>query len=704
MSFLHPGVLYALLLGSVPILIYYLMRFRSQRVGWGAEYILRRALERLRKKLYWDQILLLALRALAMLALAFAFARPVVRGAAERLYGAGVRRVVIFDATASMQAEENGQTRWKRSVEALHALVGLWGRGGEWSLLVFDDQPRWLFQRRPVESAAGCREAIETLRPGEGAGRIGDALAQALTLDDGRPLELYLFADDQAAAWREAAAAFDGRALGHIRFHWICPSLVQRRNLGVTAVELGHSRVLRGHPFAIHAEVANFSAEAVTGAEVAFLIDGAPVGSQRVSLQPWQRVWVRGEAVSETPGSHAVTVRLAADALAPDNRMSAGFEAADRLRVGVVADPARAGRFVSSLGFLKQAAGVLAGAEWGGGVLEVEALDPAAADPAPLAACDVVVLDGGSTLTDGLAVALDRYVRSGGALVAAADEAVDAAVWNTVLEGRGLLPARVGAVTREPLGGERFRRLGLPWYGGPATRGFETEEDRAGGRVRFYSWRFVEPLPGGEVRHVFDDQSPYHVEKRFERGTVQLLAAGLTGKDNALFVRESLYPYLVRLFSGAAARSQYPLAVRRGAPVRVFVGGGEPVTGAQVVEEAADAVATVQPVARDGGWVLAASEGTRASGLASMLVLRGGGHSRIWVGVQGDCADSDLTALDEGARADLAALTGWTESADAAQLVEAVRRGADGREWYPWVMAACLVFLMGELVVGLRFV
>ena len=702
MSFLHPGVLYALSLGAVPILIYYLMRFRSKRLGWGAEYILRRALERLRRRLYWDQILLLVLRALAILAMALAFARPVARDGAGQLSGVGARRVVVVDATASMRAEENGQTRWAGAMEALNALVGLWGRGGDWSLLALDGQPRWIFQRRPVESAAGCREAVESLRPGEGAGRIGDALAQALALDDGRPLELYLFADDQAAAWREAAAALDGRSWEHIRFHWVCPPLTRRRNLGVTAVETD-GLVLRGHPFAIHAEVANFSSVAATGVEVGFLVDGAVAGSQRVSLQPWQRVWVRGETVSKTSGPHSVTVRLGADALPLDNRMSAGFETVDRLRVGVLADPARQGRFASSLGFLKQAAGMLAEADWKDGVFEVAALDPSAADRAALAVCDVVVLDGGCTLSEGLAAALERYVSGGGALIAAADEAVDAEAWNTLLGGRGLLPARLGAVTSEALGGERFRRLGLPWYGGPGARGFETEEDRASGRVRFYSWRQVEPLPGCEVRHAFDDQSPYHVEKRFDRGTVQLLAAGLTGKDNALFVREALYPYLVRLFSGAAARSQYPLAVPRGRAVRVFVRGGEPVTGAQVIEEAGNAVTAVQPVARDGGWVLAASEGTRSSGLASMLVLRESGHSRIWVGVQGDCADSDLTPLEAGARAELAARTGWTETADAEQLVEAVRRGAGGREWYPWVMAACLAFLMGELLIGLRF-
>ena len=58
MNFFYPSFLWALSLGAIPIIIYYLMRFRSLKVDWGATYVLERALQRLRKKLYLEQLIL----------------------------------------------------------------------------------------------------------------------------------------------------------------------------------------------------------------------------------------------------------------------------------------------------------------------------------------------------------------------------------------------------------------------------------------------------------------------------------------------------------------------------------------------------------------------------------------------------------------------------------------------------------------------
>jgi len=52
------------------------------------------------------------------------------------------------------------------------------------------------------------------------------------------------------------------------RIFWIHPPLVDRRNLAVTGLEVGHERVLRGFSFPVYAEVRNFSAVAVRDAEL----------------------------------------------------------------------------------------------------------------------------------------------------------------------------------------------------------------------------------------------------------------------------------------------------------------------------------------------------------------------------------------------------------------------------------------------------
>ena len=68
-SFVNPHLLWALPLAAAPVIIYFLMRFRAVAVPWGADYVLKRALDRLRKKLFLDQILLMALRTLAAAAI-----------------------------------------------------------------------------------------------------------------------------------------------------------------------------------------------------------------------------------------------------------------------------------------------------------------------------------------------------------------------------------------------------------------------------------------------------------------------------------------------------------------------------------------------------------------------------------------------------------------------------------------------------------
>ncbi len=703
MTFLQPLFLSALILGALPILLYFLMRFRARPVPWGAEYLLLRALARRKKRVDWAQVLLLAFRTLAIMAVALAFARPLWRkgagGAAE-----GVHRLVILDATASMQAEENGRSRWNRAQESLQAMAPLWSRRGEWSLLLLDDEPRWIFRNRPLGSATEIRDTVASLSPGEGAARIADALTTALALEDGRPMELYLLADDQASAWEGTAEILESRPLNAAATYWLCPPLSGRRNLAVASFRLIPNRVLRGHPVILRAEIANFSAEPSSDVEIQFQVDGAIIGTRRVSLQPWQRIWVFLETVSQDVGFHAATVRLPSDVLPLDNVMSAGFETIEQWRIGVLTSSDRSERFVSSYPFLAQTADLLKTGGWNGGGWSVVPLDAAAPNPSEWRGCDLIVLDGGISLTEPIASALERYGREGGAILAVADQHAAAESWNNLLADRGFLPARLGIARSERVGGERFRRLASPWYGGLEGRGVETGADRIWNRIRFYAWRELEPSAEAHVCHRFDDQSPFHLERPLGlRGTVHLLASGLTGSENALFVREAIYPFLSALFSDAASRAQFSLAIRRGEPLRFFLQGSDPVVGAQAAGEGEKEPRTIASLPAEGGWLLECRDPIRKSGLASMLILRSGGYFRVWYGVQGTVDDSDLTPLEPETQNRLVRLGGWRLATDGAQLAEEVRRGREGRELYTWVLAAGLLFLMGEMTMSLRF-
>ncbi len=705
MNFVHPFMLYGLVLGAIPIIVYYLMRFRSLRVPWGADYILERALARRKKKVYWDQIILLALRALVVMALVMAFARPQSR--TERSSGSdgAVLRIVLVDGSYSMLAGKSPSIVNDMAREALRDLVARWGRGEKWSLFAMDSHPRWVVDRADVVSPEHSRAILDTLKVEETAVSLAAGLKAVLAHGSGQRREIYIFTDDQASNWEgvdQATAGMDEKT----RLFWVHPPLADRRNLGVTSLEAGHERVLRGFEFPVYAQVRNFSEEAVRDVELTFLVDGAMTGSKRVSLPPGQSVRVAMGLRLDTAGPHLITARLGDDVLSYDNAMSVGVDVVESVSLLVLRDADRNAKFDSSAGFLKLAARVLAGSatnEAAGPLRVQEHTDPRC-ELALLEAYDAVVLDGGRSLTPELTETLRRYVERGGGLILAGDATVDMEAWRRLLGPAKLLPAVPVRVRNEPLGGDACRRLSRSGFDLPALRDLETGADGDIAQVRFFTWLdFDKPEPGSEVMARFSDGSVYAWRHRLERGSILLLAAGLNSNNNNLLVRETVYPFLLHLFAEAASAGQYTRRVERNEPVRYLARGEPRPDGAMFGLEGEEPLpAALTPHAQ--GWRVEYAPGANRSGPASLLVLRENSRERIWVGVQGERTDSSLTAMTPVYRAQLLEKLAWTEVGSARELMDALDAEGHGMERYGWVLMAVLLFAMGELLMGLRFI
>jgi len=322
-----------------------------------------------------------------------------------------------------------------------------------------------------------------------------------------------------------------------------------------------------------------------------------------------------------------------------------------------------------------------------------------------LTAHDVVVLDGGRTLTPELAKTLRSYVDQGGGLVLPVDDTVDLAVWKRLLAPVELLPAPPLRVRNERLDGEVCRRLSRSGFDLPGLRDLETGTDGDVTQLRFYTWaEFGNPGPGVEALARFADGTPFALKRRFERGSVVLLAAGLNSRNNNLMVRESVYPFLVNLMVEASSAEQYVRRVKLGEPVRFMARGGTaPVAAQFAVEEDEPLPASLVP--QPQGTRVEFAAGAKRSGAASLLVLGDNNtHERVWLGVQGDRDDSDLSSVTTAYREQLKDQFGWTEVGNAKELMDALESDGRGTERYAWVMFAMLVFAMGEILMGLRFV
>src|SRR5262245_22314497 len=116
MGFVTPTLLAGAALVAVPIVLHLIMRRESQRLKFPALRFVqqRRMVNQHRLKI--RQWLLLALRCAIIALLAFALARPMLRGAgAASKEGAATATALVFDNSLRMQYDEDNQSRLQKA-------------------------------------------------------------------------------------------------------------------------------------------------------------------------------------------------------------------------------------------------------------------------------------------------------------------------------------------------------------------------------------------------------------------------------------------------------------------------------------------------------------------------------------------------------------------------------------------------------------
>lgn len=114
MTFLQQSMLWGLFAVSIPVIIHLLNRRRFRTVEWGAMQFLLRATRESRGKKRLKHILILLMRALAIGALIFAVARPLVGGFLGWGGGQVETVILILDRSPSMERPESDAVTSKR--------------------------------------------------------------------------------------------------------------------------------------------------------------------------------------------------------------------------------------------------------------------------------------------------------------------------------------------------------------------------------------------------------------------------------------------------------------------------------------------------------------------------------------------------------------------------------------------------------------
>ncbi|PHQ35421.1 BatA domain-containing protein [Rhodopirellula bahusiensis] len=181
MSMLAPFFLAGALAVAAPILFHLIRQQPKGAVPFSSVMFLREVPPKLTRRSRLDQWPLLLLRALALLLLAAAFARPFLRGAADQLNNTPVRRIaILIDRSASMQRED----LWAQAIQKAEAVLTDLSAQDQFAVFVFDTQTDRIWETSQAATSderqsALALQALTELQPTWRATDLGAALREA---------------------------------------------------------------------------------------------------------------------------------------------------------------------------------------------------------------------------------------------------------------------------------------------------------------------------------------------------------------------------------------------------------------------------------------------------------------------------------------------------------------------------------------------
>lgn len=567
----------------LPIVIHIVHRRRSRLVAWGAMRFLRVVLERERTRLRLENLLLLTLRVLFLLAIAGALMRPQLRTRAEGL-GDQIPRaaptaavLLIDDSLASAAPAEAPAITGMRALA--HAYLDTLASGDEVSILTGSTlgEPA----ADPLIDLPSAHQALDRIVPSAGAGD-GPALIAAGLEQLRRHLnpeaELVLItpgaggclAAADPARWQEVAsqlalptAAGDDAVGTRTRPHLILlhppAPTTALQNAAVVALHLDASLVPAGTPVQVHARIALRGTHRVEAVLARLALDGRTVAERACALSPPAEQQIDFTLPSPPAGSHVLEVALtgARDQLPIDDRRAVALVVAASIPVLLVEGEPGTG-LRGSLGLFAAAL-----APTGSEAFQPRRIGLAGLTDTALSEARVVVLGDCPLLDAGSIARLERFCAGGGGILVAAGphllgEEASRFAWRG---GDGFLPARLGPPRTLPAAlGARLLPTGRPAYATLARAGAMALAD-AGIR----QLHAVEEVPpDAEPLLTTSAGDLLAVARARGRGRVVLLATGLDGEDAALPLTPGFVPLVRALVMDLAGELRPPRDLRIG--------------------------------------------------------------------------------------------------------------------------------------------
>jgi uncharacterized membrane protein len=673
MSFLNPFFLLGLAALAAPVLVHLVRRTKARRVEFPALYFVRQVPQRTIRRRTLRDLLLLALRCLALLLVVFAFTRPYFTTAGEAAEVEGVRSTVIMlDASLSMRRAGLFDEAKRRA----EALVGEMPAEERVALLSFGEGyevvSSFTADRNALRAALGGLNAGYEATDYEQALRGAEALFRDSKAAGAR--RVVVLSDFQATGWDAGRATF--RLAPEVRLALIDVAGEPEGNLSVTNVEARGEVYGQKYTDRLAVHVANFSDEERGPFTLDFQIGDQTVEKRELKLAPREERVVEFTDFNLAEGVNRCAVRLRSEDFAPDNDFYFTLRREAQAKALIIDGSARGGD-----SFYLQSA-LAAGGDLPF-TFDVRGAGSVGADA--VAAHSLVILNDAGLAPGALSEAVERFVERGGRLVIAAGPHTKPESFNRAF-GRVAPVSLVEAV--QPGRGETVALTAVK----SSHPVFEVFNE--GGRLpaaRVYGYQRAEPREGASVLASFEDGSPALVESGAGAGRVLMYTStlGMAWSDLPL---SPVYLPLVQQMVRYLGEREVSAWHRLGQAFAVAEGdaGAPPAVDAPSGARLKNANAS-----GDGETLLTGRE-------PGFYRLRyAAGHDFAAVNVDG--REGDFAKLNQ--EEFLASFTGGepaaARAADAAPGESGEEMEARQRAWWPLLLAA-LILLAAESVLARR--
>lgn len=663
LTFLVPAFLVGLVAVGVPLLLHLRRRDRQRPTPFPSLMFLSRLpirTERRRRITDWP---LLLLRALVILLLVAAFARPFLRSGEASETGAAGLTVLLLDRSASMGADGIG-TSWRDSALAV---ISALPSGRRIAVVSFDADATVVLA--PTGDIAAARASLDQVPEPAGPTRFGSGLRAAAGLLAGEsvPGEVVVVSDMQQSG--RASSAPPALPAGTV-VRSVVLEPTTRDNAGVVAVEVEPVPGGTLRRAVIEARLARSGGDSSRQETVTLMLDGREMATREATIPADAGARVRFDTVEFSRSDARVEVHLTPDQFSSDDRFVGVIPAIAPTKVIlVVPTDVR----TDELRYLESALKI--GSDPTFVVQRTTRLDPSI-----LGDESVVVLFDVGMPSDALGTTLDAWLRGGGGIVALVGDR---------LARRGSLGADIATEFGRAPERRQPAVLGGVVLSHPALE--PVREAGAAGFAQLHIRRVTRftPAEGLTVLARFDDDLPALAAGAVGQGRVVVSAIppDLAGGD---FPLQPLFlPYMRGILGWAASATVRPLAHVAGESWTI------PGTVASPVVRGPDG-STTRVAGGRGALTF------RLSGFHELHDSRVDGVPLATLAVNLPPAESDLTPMSPDEL-----LLGVTElgatdaTGDLAPAEVARAREARQANWR-WVLLAVVAALVGEAFLASR--